>query len=60
MFQEIHTYAELRQLIHDAVRREHPEWVGPDGASPICDSYDARLAELLQLFTPDEEDGTAA
>jgi hypothetical protein len=60
MFQEIHTYTELQQLIHDAVRREHPEWVDSNGASPICDSYDARLAELLQLFTPDEDDGTAA
>jgi hypothetical protein len=44
---QIHTYAELRQQIHDDLRVQHPEWVEPDGKSPICDSYEARLMELL-------------
>ena len=44
---QIHTYAELRQQIHDDLRLQHPEWVEPDGKSPICDSYEARLMELL-------------
>ena len=44
---QIHTYAELRQQIHDDLRLQHPEWVQPDGKSPICDSYEARLTELL-------------
>jgi hypothetical protein len=44
---QIHTYGELRQQIHDDLRLQHPEWVEPDGKSPICDSYEARLMELL-------------
>jgi hypothetical protein len=44
---QIHTYAELRQQIHDDLRVQHPEWVEPDGKSPVCDSYEARLMELL-------------
>jgi hypothetical protein len=44
---QVHTYAELRQQIHDELRIQHPEWVEPDGKSPMCDSYEARLMELL-------------
>ena len=44
---EIHTYTELRQQIHDDLRIQHPEWVQPNGESPMCDSYEARLMELL-------------
>jgi hypothetical protein len=44
---QIHTYAELRQQIHDDLRLQHPEWIQPGGESPICDSYEARLMELL-------------
>jgi hypothetical protein len=49
--QEIRTYAELRQQIHHDLRIQHPEWVQPNGESPICDSYESRLAELLENFT---------
>jgi hypothetical protein len=48
---QIHTYAELRQQIHDDLRIQHPEWVQPDGKSPMCDSYEARLMELLDPLT---------
>ena len=44
---QIHTYTELWQQIHDDLRVQHPEWVQPDGKSPTCDSYEARLVELL-------------
>jgi hypothetical protein len=44
---QIHSYAELRQQIHDDLRVQHPEWVQPDGKSPMCDSHEARLIELL-------------
>jgi hypothetical protein len=44
---QIHTYTELRQQIHHDLRIQHPEWVEPNGESPICDSYEARLTELL-------------
>ena len=42
-----HSYAELRQQIHHDLRLQHPEWILPNGESPICDSYEARLMELL-------------
>jgi hypothetical protein len=46
----IHTYAELRQQIHDDLRIQHPEWIQPNGECPICDSYEARLMEELDSF----------
>ena len=49
---QIHTYTELRQQIHDDLRIQHPEWVQPNGESPMCDSYEARLTELLLAATP--------
>src|SRR5262249_60718608 len=49
---QIHTYAALRKQIHDDLRRQHPDWIQPDGESPICDSYEARLMELLEQSKP--------
>ena len=49
---QIHTYTELRQQIHDDLRIQHPEWVEPNGESPMCDSYETRLMELLNTLTP--------
>jgi len=49
---EIHSYAELQQQMHDALRAEHPEWVQPNGDCPTCESYESRLAELLGLVSP--------
>ena len=51
MSHQIHTYTELRKQIHHDLRMQHPEWVQPNGASPKCDSYESRLAELLESFT---------
>jgi hypothetical protein len=45
---QIHTYAELRQQIHDDLRIQHPEWVLSNGDCPMCDAYEARLMELLE------------
>ena len=50
MFQQIHTYTQLRQQIHDDLRVQHPEWVQPNGECPTCDSYESRLMELLDSF----------
>ena len=47
---QIHTYSELRQKIHDDLRIQHPEWVQPNGQSPMCDTYEARLTELLDTL----------
>jgi hypothetical protein len=51
---QIHSYAELRQQIHKDLRIQHPEWVEPDGKSPKCDLYEARLTELLDSLTRGE------
>jgi hypothetical protein len=48
---EVQEYVHLQRQIRDALRREHPEWVEPNGESPMCDSYEARLAEQLDTFT---------
>ena len=47
MSHQIHTYTELRQQIHDDLRIQHPDWIEPNGASPMCDFYEARLMDLL-------------
>lgn len=44
---EASIYAELQRQLHDALRAQHPEWIQPNGESPICDSYDARFAQVL-------------
>jgi hypothetical protein len=41
--------ANLRRQIHDDLRRQHPEWVLPNGESPMCDAYEARLMDQLAL-----------
>ena len=51
MSHQIHTYTELKQQIHDDLRIQHPEWVEPNGESPMCDSYESRLMELLDTLT---------
>jgi len=47
MRHEIHTYSALLRQIHNDLRVQHPEWIQPNGESPMCDSYEARLMELL-------------
>jgi hypothetical protein len=51
MVHEIRTYTELREQIHYDLRIQHPEWIEPNGESPTCDSYKARLTELLDALT---------
>jgi hypothetical protein len=51
MSPQIGIYTELRQQIHDDLRIQHPEWIQPNGESPICDSYESRLTELLDTLT---------
>jgi hypothetical protein len=51
MPQQVHTYTELRQQIHDDLRIQHPEWVQPNGESPMCDFYEARLMYCLDSLT---------
>ena len=57
---QIHTYAELRQQIHHDLRIQHPEWVQPNGESPISDSYEVRLVELLDTLSRTESNESVA
>jgi hypothetical protein len=56
MSDKIRSYAELRAVIHVSLRIQNPDWVELNGDSPICDSYEARFAELLGLTRPLEDD----
>ena len=41
-------YADLVQFVRHFLRIRHPEWIGADGQSPMCDLYAARSAEVRQ------------
>ena len=55
-FDKLRSYTELQKLIRVSLRVQNPEWIGPNGDSPLCDSYEARFAELLGLTHPLEND----
>ena len=50
MLHQLNTYADLRKQIHNDLRIQHPEWIQPNGESPMCDSYEARLMETLDVL----------
>jgi hypothetical protein len=50
----VQPYVQLQQQIHEALRTEHPEWVKQNGACPMCEAYESRLAELLGLSSRSE------
>ena len=52
MSHQIHTYTELQQQIYDDLRIQHPEWIQLNGESPMCDSYETCLMEMLGTLTP--------
>ena len=60
MAQKIHAYSDLLRKIHDDLRIQHPEWIQPNGESPMCDSYEARLMKLLIGAMPMESDNNIA
>ena len=60
MSEQIHSYRELQEKIHQDLRVQHPEWIEPDGNCPTCDSYERRLAELIGRFQSAEGDLVAA
>ena len=60
MRHEVHTYSALMRQIHDDLRVQHPEWIEADGESPMCDSYEARLMELLDASKPIEPNESTA
>jgi len=50
MLHQLRTYADLRKQMHEDLRTQHPEWVQPNGESSLCDSYEARLMETLDVL----------
>ena len=54
MHHQIHTYSALLRQIHNDLRVQHPDWIQPNGDSPLCDSYEARLMKLLDASRPME------
>jgi len=51
----IKAVVDLRQQIHADLRRQHPEWILPNGESPMCDVYEARFMDFLGLNALDAE-----
>jgi hypothetical protein len=60
MAQELRTYTDLLQKIHNDLRIQHPEWIQQNGESPMCDSYEARLMKLLDASMPGESNDNIA
>jgi len=56
---EVQDYVHLQRQIHEALRREHPEWIEPNGECPMCEIYESRLARLLALSTESEHRSAA-
>ena len=56
---EVQDYVHLQRQIHDALRKEHPEWIEPNGECPMCEIYESRLARLLALSTESEHRSAA-
>ena len=56
MSDKIRSYSELREFIRVSLRIQHPEWIEPNGDAPVCDSYEARFAEILGLSDPRRND----
>jgi len=48
------SYVRLQRQMHDALRKQHPEWIERNGDCPTCESYESRFVELLELFQANE------
>ena len=57
MARKLDTYLGLLQQIRNDLQLQHPEWIQPNGQCPMCDSYEARLIELLQASKSGESNG---
>jgi hypothetical protein len=56
---ESNPYIQLQHQIHDALRKQHSEWIEQNGDCRTCESYDSRFAELLDLFQSNERNSAA-
>ena len=55
----VEPYVQLQRQMHEALLKEHPEWVQPNGECPMCEAYESRLAELLGLSSQSEHRSAA-
>jgi len=60
MAHRVDSYSNLVQQIRNDLRLQHPEWIQANGQCPMCDSYEARLIEILHASTSGESNGNAA
>jgi len=51
---EVQGYVQLQRQVHEALLKEHPEWIEPNGECPMCEIYESRFVELLALASPSE------
>ena len=51
---QVQGYVQLQRQIHEALLKEHPEWIEANGECPMCEIYESRLAELLGLASSSE------
>jgi hypothetical protein len=56
---EVQGFVHLQRQIHEALIKEHPEWIEPNGECPMCEIYESRLAELLGLSSQSEQRSAA-
>ena len=56
---EVQGYVQLQRQIHDALLKEHPEWIEPNGECPMCEIYESRLVRLLALASEGEQRSAA-
>jgi hypothetical protein len=56
---EVEPYVQLQRQMHEALLKEHPEWVQANGDCPMCEAYESRLAELLGLSLQSEHRSAA-
>ena len=54
------TLAALQPKIHNDLRGQHSEWVESNGDCPMCDLYEARLVQLLEVYAQTGSDESAA
>jgi len=56
---EVQGYVQLQRQIHDALLKEHPEWIEPNGECPMCEIYESRFVRLLALASEGEQRSAA-
>jgi len=56
---KIDIYAKLKQRIYSRLRVQHPEWILSSGDCPTCESYESRLALLLNATNKNNQSARA-